>query len=451
MKAAEPARNEPKRQLSLFDSACIIVGIIIGSGIYETSPLIAKQTPNSTALIACWVLGGVIALIGSLCYAELATAYPVEGGDYVYLTEAYGRSWGFLFVWCKFWIVGPGNVGLMAFVFARYAAKLYPLGAYERTIYASGAVAVLTLVNILGVRTGKWTQNILTSAKVGGLVCVVVVTFLVLPRAEAPATDATASVANVNFLTAMVLIIFTYGGWNEMAFVAAEVRDPRTNMVRSLLLGAGLVTVIYVLMNLAFLHGLGFPQLQRSDAVAANLLAKSWGEIGSTAISLLVCISCLGAINGMLFTASRIYYAVGVHLRAFSWLGKWNAKFDAPVRTLLVQGVVVLGMVVGFGLYANGFERLVLFTSIFFYFFFLLVAVSLFVLRVQRPSLERPFRVPLFPLTPALFCLACLFMLYATIDYIVHEISRDGFYNEGYWGIAVLATGLVFCLASAKS
>ncbi len=167
----------PHQHLTLLDSTSIIVGIIIGSSIYVSTPLIANQVPNLGWLVAVWVIGAVFMLIGSVCYAELATAYPKEGGDYVFLTEAFGRRIGFLFAWAQFWIVRPGSVGTLAFVFADYANQLCPLDKDYKPllIYAVGAVVVLSGINLLGVRAGKWTQNLLTVVKFLGLLAIVAV------------------------------------------------------------------------------------------------------------------------------------------------------------------------------------------------------------------------------------------------------------------------------------
>ncbi len=193
-----PSSASPRRELTLLDSTCIIVGIIIGAGIYRSSPTVAVLAPDAIWLIGLWILGGAFSLIGALCYAELATAYPREGGDYVYLTHAFGRAVGFLFAWCQLWIVRPGSIGAMAYAFAEYANQIWPqaegsCAAYVLMTYAVGSVAVLTAVNILGVREGKWTQNVLTVAKVLGLAAIVLVGFMY----AAPA----AAVARNNFVT----------------------------------------------------------------------------------------------------------------------------------------------------------------------------------------------------------------------------------------------------------
>ena len=190
--ACPPPVASPRPELTLFDSTCIIVGIIIGAGIYRSSPDVAGLAPSATWLIGLWLLGGALCLAGVLCYAELATAYPDEGGDYVYLTRALGRRIGFLFAWCQLWIVRPGSIGAMAYAFAEYANRIWPRadGGYGTCVlvtYAVGAIVVLTVVNVLGVREGKWTQNVLTTAKVLGLAAIVATGFLYAAPAAAAA------------------------------------------------------------------------------------------------------------------------------------------------------------------------------------------------------------------------------------------------------------------------
>lgn len=434
--------NTPQRQLTLFDTTNIIVGIIIGSSIYESTPLIASGATSPAWLVGLWVAGGVLSLIGALCYAELATAYPASGGDYVYLTRSFGRPLGFLFAWSQLWVVRPGSIGAMAYVFARYANQLVPLGkgAWPLMVYAVASIAALTAINIVGVPLGKRTQNVLTVAKVLGLAAVFVVGMIFTSGAPAPAAAAAAAKtpALSDFYLPMILILYAFGGWNEMAYVAAEVRQPDKNIFRSLVLGTVATTAIYVLVTLAFLHALGLAGVQRAEAVAADVLAIPLGEWGRRLISLLICVSALGAINGLIFTGARIYYAMGQDHRLYAWLGRWNPRLGTPVNSLVVQALITLPLVVGFGLTQDGFSSLVNFTTPVFWIFFLLVGISLFVLRAREPQVARPYRVPLYPVVPLLFCASSLFMVYASISWAVSQRSYDAL-----WSIGLLAAGML--------
>ncbi len=441
---AHPVATEaaPRRELSLFDSVCIIGGVIIGAGIYESTPLVAQNVTDGSTLILAWLLGGVLSLVGALCYAELATAYPREGGDYVYLTEALGRRCGFLFAWAQLWVVRPGSIGAMAYVFARYANRLCPLGDGHSAlvVHAVAAIVVLTGINVLGIHEGRWTQNVLTTVKFLGLgiVCAVGLFFGGAAERAVPSQSA---INTPNFGQAMILVLFVYGGWNEMAYVGAEVRDPRKNILRALVLGTLAVTAIYLLANLAFLRALGFEQVRRSADVAGNVLQQSFGQGSSRFIQLLIAVSALGAIQGMIFTGARIYYAMGQDHRLYAWLGRWNSRYGTPIRSLLVQAAITLALVIGFGWTKGGFSALVNFTTPVFWIFFCLVAVSLIVLRYRRPELQRPYRVPWYPVLPLVFCLSCLLMVYASLSWAVEQRSY-----EALWAIALMALGIIATL-----
>lgn len=472
MNKTDQVESGPKRQLTLLDSTCVIVGIIIGAGIYQTTPLIAANASGPGAwlyelvfqlsfgrsvepmvplsvvgppsLVMVWLLGGFVALVGSVCYAELTTRYPREGGDYVFLTRAYGRSVGLLFVWCEFWIIRPCGIGAMAFVFARYASELTPwhVGRAGQLGFACGSIVILTATNLLGVKTGKTTQNVLTITKVLALVAIFFVSMFLIegPQAETRPAD---FVGQPSFRLAIIMVLFTYGGWNDVSFVAAEVKDPRKNLLRALVVGTLAVTLIYVFLNVAFVKGLGFSATSTSDAVAADLLEVAFPAWGGRLISLLICVSCLGAINGMVFAGARIYYAMGTEHRTFSWFGRWNQRMDSPLRGLLAQAAVTVALVVTFGWYSasnqSGFERLVVFYSPLFWLFFLMSSISLFVFRVrQKDASDQVYRVVFFPVTPVLFSLSCVFLLYSSVTYAI----GTGYW-EGFFALAVLGVGIL--------
>ena len=327
--------NAPKKALSLFDSLCIIIGIIIGAGIYETTPAIAGSMADWKGILGIWLLGGLLALAGALCYAELATAYPYEGGDYAYQTRAYGKWAGYLFGWSQLVIIRPGDIALMAFVFARYAAALYAPFDNIRPLYAVLAVAVLTSINILGVKEGKWVQNLLTLIKSLGLL-VIVVGGLMAPPAPLPAETSSLSVQGFNL--ALILVLFTFGGWNEIAYVSAEVRSPERNIVRSLVLGTVLVTLVYVAVNGAFLHALGRDGMASSRAIATDTMAKVIPGMAEKVIAIIICMSALGAVNGLIFTGARVSYALGTEHPLFRGLGRWSPRLGTPVLSLCTQG-----------------------------------------------------------------------------------------------------------------
>jgi APA family basic amino acid/polyamine antiporter len=421
----------PKQELSLFDSTCIIVGIIIGAGIYETAPTVAQCLGSPTGVLGVWLLGGLLALAGALCYAELATAIPQEGGDYVYLTRAYGPWVGFLFGWTQLAVVRPGDIALMAFIFARYAQKLFPLAGFGQLFYAGAAVVVLTVINILGVKTGKWTQNILTLAKVLGMAAIIVVGFSAPTLLPAPEPAGPITWGGLDL--ALILVMFTFGGWNEMAYVAAEIKNPQRNIVRGLVSGTIAVTVLYLLMNGAFLSALGFGPMAASQAVAVDTMAKVFPEAAGRAIAVLICISALGAVNGLIFTGARISYALGAGHLAFRPLGLWHQRLGTPVWALSSQGALSLAII----LLAGSFLDTIIYTAPVVWLFFLGTGLSVFVLRRSEPDLVRPYRVSGYPVPPVIFSLCCIFMFYSSVTYALAKVP---------WGLILLAG--VLCIGA---
>jgi APA family basic amino acid/polyamine antiporter len=402
-----------KKELSVFDSTSIIVGIIIGAGIYETAPTVAACMVSPTGTLTIWLVGGLLALTGALCYAELATTYPRQGGDYVYLTNAYGKGTGFLFGWSQLAVVRPADITLMAFIFARYAKQLYSFN-YCIITYAAAAIIILTLINALGIKESKWTQNILTVIKTAGLLAVITAG-LISPGPQQSLQTQSSQSAGLNL--ALILVLFTFGGWNEMAYVAAEVKNPNRNIVRALVTGTCAVTILYLLANWAFLHTLGYEKMTSSQAVAADTVSSILPNIAAKAISILICISTLGAINGLIFTGSRISYAIGTEHSLFKVLGKWNSKRSTPVRAIFLQGLISLII----ALAAGSFIDTIVYTAPVVWLFFLATGISLFVLRRKDPRTPRPYKITAFPLTPIIFCASCIFMLYNSISYALSQ------------------------------
>jgi amino acid transporter len=404
----------PQKSLSLFDSTCIIVGIIIGAGIYETSPTVAACMGGWGTTLAVWLAGGLLALCGALCYAELATTYPHEGGDYVYLNEAYGPCAGFIFGWSQLAIIRPCDIALMAFVFARYAATLHMPFPHVTVVYAAAAVVLLTTINILGVRESKWTQNALTVIKVLGLM------FVIVGGLFAPGTKAmhpSADLPGGGLQLAMILVLFTYGGWNEMAYVAAEIKKPEQNILHALVLGTVAVTVLYLLVNVAFMHALGHAGVAASPAVAVDAIARVLPSSAGKVIAIIICISALGAVNGQIFTGARISYALGAGHPVFRTLGKWNLRLGTPIGALVLQGVLSLGIV----LTARSFIETLVYSAPVVWIFFLATSIALFRLRKKDRHLSRPCSVLGYPFTPAVFFMVCAFMFYSSSSYALKE------------------------------
>jgi APA family basic amino acid/polyamine antiporter len=367
----------PKRELSLFDSTCIIVGIIIGAGIYQMAPDIARGARFWWGVLALWAVGGLLSLFGALGYAELATAYPKEGGDYVYLSRAYGKWAGFLFGWAQLTVVRPGDIAVMAFAFATYARTVFdPLASHQavsQRLFASAAVLVLTIINVAGVRQGKWTQNLLTTAKALGLLAIVGVA-VAAPRGSA-APVSYDGLMPMTWWLALIFVLFTYGGWNEMAYVAAEVKDPRRNIVRALVTGTAAVIILYLLVNGAFLYTLGYNGLATSKAVANDAVATGFPR--------------------------------------FRLFGRWHERTGTPAWALLVQGVIAITLIMVFG----SFVDTLLYTATAVYAFYMGTSLAVIVLRLREPEVERPYRVTGYPVTTLVFSAVCGFLIYSCITY----------------------------------
>ncbi|WP_166821900.1 APC family permease [Thalassoroseus pseudoceratinae] len=426
------------RTLRWQDAASLIVGIVVGAAIFKVPPLVFSCVSGPMAGLLVWLVGGLVAFCGALCYAELATSLPKSGGDYVYLTRAYAPIVGFLFGWAHLTGILTGSIGSMAYIFAEYANALFEFSADKIVLTALVAVIGLTLLNIGGVVFGKTAQNVLTIAKVLGLVGIAVCGLIggdgLLTAAE-PVDGQTA-----NFGLAFVLILYAYGGWNDAAFVAAEVREPARNIPKALLGGVGLVTLIYLLINAAYINGLGWTGIQQSSAPAADVLKPKFGSTGHAVMCVLIMISTLGALNGLILTGSRVHASLGADHRLFAWLAWQPQDHKAPLASLIVQGVISILLVLSVGTQAGkntvdqtlitsgwsavswerfggGFDALVAATAPIFWGFFLLSGLAVIVLRIREPELPRPFRSPLFPLLPLIFCGTSGYMLYSSITW----------------------------------
>jgi len=432
-----------KPTLSVIDAGALIVGMVIGASIFESPALIAANAGSASVALSAWALGGLMSMLGALCYAELATAYPHPGGNYYYFMRAFGKDIAFLFAWARMTVIQTGSITLLAFVFGNYAAQILPLGNYDAALYAGLSIVILTVLNLMSVQQGKWTQNLLTLAKVLGLL-LVTIAGLVLASTSAPAASA-APANNGTFGLAMVFVLLTYGGWNEAAYISAELHDVQRSMVTVLIWSIGIITGIYLLINFAYIHGLGIAGMAQSNAVAADLMRLAIGEGGARFVSLLVAVSALGGINAAIFTGARTNYALGRDFSSFAFLGRWNDRGNTPTNAFIVQGaialvLVLLGALTHEGL--KGFETMVAYTSPVFWFFFLLSGVALFVLRMREPNIPRPFRVPGYPVTPLLFCAICGYMLYSSLAYA----SSLAYSLGAILGVAVMVVGVPLLL-----
>lgn len=428
--------------LGLGDAVSIIVGIVVGTAVFKTPMMIFSNVTTAWRALGVWLLGGILSFAGALCYAELATTYPRSGGDYHYLTRAFGRGMGFLFGWAQLAVILTGSIAQMAYAFADYGVRLWGAdpGPSSPTLWLAGAAIVgLSVLNLRGILVGKSVQNVLSTIKVVGLLGIFVAA-VSFPAHGGDAWDTATELPDASLGLALVFVLYAYGGWNDAAFVAAEVRGQRRNLPLALFLGLGLVTAVYLLVNWSYLWVLGLDGARASATPAADLMQRVVGERGSRLMSGLVMISALGAMNGLILTGSRVYASLGADHAVFRRLAGWDLRRGTPAVALAVQGLMALLLVLAVGTaagrgsidaaleasglralpweqYYGGFETLVAGTAPVFWGFFLLTGVALCVLRVRDPARPRPFTTPFFPLPPLVFCGACLYMLYASLAY----------------------------------
>ncbi len=440
---------QPRSVLSLRQAIAIIVGIVIGAGIFKAPAMVAAFAGSPGWMFGAWILGGLVSIIGAMVYTELATSCPHAGGDYHFLHRAYGRTVSFLFAWARFSVIATGSIALLAFVFGDYMQTLLPLGESGPAWYAAASILVLTWVNLRGIRAGAQAQGWLTLLEVAGLLLVFVAGLWLLLGGDAAApAQAMAAPAGAPgmaaFGMAMVFVLLTFGGWNEAAYISAELEDGRRNMLRALLVSITLITVLYLLVNWAYWQGLGMAGMAGSSAIAADLLDAAFGPIGGVLIAIMVAVAALTSINATVIVGARTSFALGRDWPQLARLGEWDAERGTPTMALLAQCVASLALV-GAGRFAgSGFTAMVEFTAPVFWLFFLLAGASLIVLRLREPDLERPFRVPLYPVLPLLFCAVCAFMLWSSLSY-VHSQELGGF-NAAWIGVAVLAVGVLLLL-----
>jgi APA family basic amino acid/polyamine antiporter len=433
----------PRPMLSLVDAIALIMGLVVGAGIFRTPSLVAAHAGSATVVLWAWLLGGGVSLLGALCYAELAMAYPHAGGEYHFLRRAFGKPLAFLFAWARLMVLHTGSIALLAFVCSDYATQIVPLGSGSSMIYAALMVVLLTGLNLLGLRHGKWTQKLLTTLEVCGVVLVIGSGLMLAtpaaapPRAMWPAEHAPGASPAGSWSLMMLFVLWTYGGWNEVASLSAEIAGKRHTLVWALVGSLGMITGLYVLVNWAYLRGLGLAGMAASEAVASTLMQHVIGEPGADAISALIALAALTSANATIITGARTTYAFGRDFPRFAILGRWRTRAHAPTNALLAQGAMVLALVLLGCATRKGFEAMVAYTAPIFWLFFLLIGVSLLLLRWREPEVPRPFRVPCFPILPMAFCATSAYMLYVSLAY-----TGIG----AMVGVAVLAAGVPLVL-----
>jgi amino acid transporter len=439
----------PRKLLSVTDGIFLTVGMIIGALIFKAPSTVAGATSGTAEFLLAWILGGVVSLCGALVYAELASRNPDTGGEYLFLAGGMGRGIAFLFAWSRMTVIQTGAIAAVAFVFGDYASEILRLGAHSSAIWAAIAVAALTLLNVAGTLQSKVLQKVMEIVLVTSLV-VFAVAAIAVGGAPQPAA---ASGGGGSFGFAMIFVLLAYGGWNEAAYLAGEVRDGRRNMTRILVTGVVAVTALYLLVNLGYLAVLGHAGIRDSKAVAADVMRAVAGEKGAVLLALIVCVSVLTTVNAAIFTGARTTWALGRDFPIFSRLGAWRESGSTPANALWLQGAISLALVAAGAATPDGFNAMVAYTSPVFWTFFLLTGLCLFRFREQDRRAGRTdhiVRVPFYPVIPLIFCGTCAYMLYSSIDYVRNPVFGPKFGDAVLAGLAIMAAGVPLYLLTRR-
>jgi APA family basic amino acid/polyamine antiporter len=411
--------SELQRRLGLLDALAILVGVTIGGGIFLVPNLVAQNLSSQPAILGIWAFAGLISFFGALGCAELGTALPATGGQYVFIREAYGPLAGFLCGWSSFVVARSAQVSWLAVAFSLYLSYFVPVGAAVSKLAGVGIVAVCTWINYRGVRTGAAVQKTFTLAKLAGLLIIIASAFLLGGHAPAPAAAALERLSLSHFGVALIACLLAYDGWVQVSFVAGEIRNPQRNVLLALALGTAACIAIYVLANLAYLHVLSIPEIAASDHVGASAAQRVLGPAGGTLVSLIILISIVSALNGCFLTTPRIYF------RSFA---RVHPRYQTPGFAIVAQGVWASVLVL-----SGTFETLADYAIFALWAFYGLMVAGVIVLRRKRPDLPRPYRMWGYPITPLLFLTTAVWFLGNML------ITRPG---PSFAGLILIATGV---------
>lgn len=419
-----PAANPTyARRIGLFSATMLVVGGIIGSGIFLNPSIVARRTGSAALTIATWSLGAVIALLGAFIYAELGRRRPQVGGGYAYLRDAFGPLPAFLYGWALLLAIATGAIAAVAVTFATYAVEIFGLPQGAVTTLALGSVLLLSVVNILGVQPGAVTQNIFTVLKLSALATLLVAA-VIMPAAAIPtlpppiassalSTPSTFGAILLAMSTALVPVLFSYGGWQQTNFVAEEMRDPERTLPRALVLGVLIVVVVYLGANVAYIRALGIEGLALSTAPAADMMSRIAGEGGRRLIAAGIAASTFGFLNLVILVSPRVYQAMARDGLFFASFAKLHPRFRTPVTAIVFQALVATTLILT-GSYGQLLDWVVFGDWI----FFGTTALTLVVFRrrdARAGVADTGFRAPFYPLSVALFVLAALYVVFGSI------------------------------------
>jgi basic amino acid/polyamine antiporter, APA family len=390
-----------RRELGLFDAVMVVAGGIVGVGIFANPSNVARIVPDPALILLVWAIGGAVALIGAFVWAELASRYPDVGGQYVYLHRAYHPVVGFLYGIALLFIINGGSLAAVSILFASYVDRSFvPLGPIGVKVAAATALIALTAINAVGVRAGKWTTNTLMGAKVLGMLALVALAF---GRGAAPASHFAAP-TTVDFgvsrlFTALVPILFAYGGWQSCANIAGEIKNPGRNLARANVFGVIVVVILYLSLNVAYLWVLTPAEVAASPALAADVARAAAGDAGARFVTLLIVVSSLGFLSVVVLTGARLYYAMATDGLLVAAAARLHPRYHTPVVALWLQATVSLILMT-----TNTYDQLLSYVVFADWLFFGLTAAGLFVVRRRQTAAGGEFaRVPGHPVTTAVF------------------------------------------------
>ncbi|MEN6403748.1 MAG: amino acid permease [Armatimonadia bacterium] len=425
--------NRP--HLTVADGTLLIIGLVIGTGVLRVPASIAQQTTGPAQMLGALLLGAFFAACGAYCYAQLSRLHPQSGGEYTYLQQSWGKAVAFLFAWSRATVLQTGSIVATAFIFGDYAAKLLPLGQNSPALYALVAVIILSAVNALGLQLGKTTQNLLTLAKIAGLLLIVGAGLLVKHAAASPLPAAPTPADPPIFGLAMVFVLYAYGGWNEASYLSGDTKRGPRDLAAILFVSVGLVAAVYLLVHVAYLRGLGFEGLRQSAAPAADVARQAFGRGAELVVAALAALIALGTANATIFTGSRTLQALGDNHPGLRSLSLCPSGRCAPVNAFCLQGLIAAALVLVAGVWGeggrHGFESAVEYTAPAFWGFMTLIGVVALKLACRPPQGSKP--SPTLGLTALLFVAMDLYMLHSSIVYV----GRNAMLS-----LAVVALGL---------
>ncbi len=385
------------RRLNLLDAISIVVGIVIGGGIFVVPNLVARSLPSTRMILIAWVFAGVVSFFGALACAELGAAIPSTGGQYVFLRESYGPFAGFLCGWTMFVVARTAQVAWLAMTLSLYVSYFVPFTPWLIKLTALAALAIFTTINYRGAQAGALVQRIFTLAKVAGLLLIIGAAFLAKAHPAAPEpVHGTFGIAQ--FGVAMIACLLAYDGWVQVSFVAGEIQRPQKNILFALAFGVAICIGIYVFANLAYLRVLTIPQIAASDHVGATAAEQAIGPAGGKFVSVIILLSVIGTLNGCFLTSPRIYFAQARDGLFFRKFGEIHLRFGTPSFSIAAQGVWAAVLIL-----SGSYESLAEYAMFATWLFYGLMVAGVLVLRRNQPDLPRPYRMWGYPFTPLLF------------------------------------------------